>query len=99
MAEFQGSDKQTKVSCDDSNCCSKFSISSSGPIGDKYPEAMTTYEKEDNVNVKPSYSNGNVFLFHHIDIRYRCPSSFLLMDYFISSFLDTLGEITKEGNT
>ena len=52
-------DVSAKVSCAQSDCCSKFSISSSGPIGDRYPEAMTTYEEmENNVNDKPSYSSG-----------------------------------------
>ena len=87
-------DVSAKVSCDDSNCCSKFSISSSGPIGDRYPDAMTTYEQlEDNVNDKPSYSSVNHFLFYHVDVPHH------FQGWTISSVLNTLGDITKEGNT
>ena len=86
-------DVSAKVTCDQSDCCSKFSISSSGPIGDRYPEAMTTYEEmENNVNGKPSYSSGNYFLFYHVDVPHHFQGST------ISSVMGTVGEITKEGN-
>jgi len=86
-------DNTANITCDDSYCCEMFSIASSGPIGDKFPEAMDSYTKRDeNINGKPSYSSAGHFLFYHLDMAHH------FKGWTISTTLQELGSIVKEGD-
>ena len=86
-------DSSAKVSCDLSDCCQMFSLSSSGPIGEKFAEAMTTYTQlESDINDKPAYSSEKYYIFYHLDVPHH------FKGWTISPRLNNLGEITKEGD-
>jgi hypothetical protein len=86
-------DSSAKVSCDESDCCTMLSISSCGPIGDKFPEAMSRYSQlESDINNKAAYSSGNYYIFYHLDVPHHFEG------WTISTVLNHLGEITKEGD-
>ena len=86
-------DGTATISCIESNCCQSFNVSSTGPVNEMYPDAMTVYTRsEEEFNDMPMYTSGEGYsVFYVTDVSHHTNG------WTISREMNTIGEILNEG--